>query len=416
MTRPARVRWRDIWSALAVIFLAEFAHGGLLLALLPQFGEEVLKIGLAVVGLCISLYYATELTLKVPAGMAADRLGHKALLVASLACSGLTLAIVSLMRHPVALAAAICLHGAAASAIWPSALAFITGRVPPEDRGAAMGAVFTCWLSGLGLGILTCIVLRSQPVALRFWVLGAAWAAALAVAVFLVPRGAPPQRPEERLPHQSPIRLAWEVTRRLSRRPVLVLGLFAQTFSLGMLAPVLERYCTVCRSLSEWQVSALMIGGGGLAVALMIPMGRVADRFGKRRLLIAGLLTGGAAILLFPFIVPLPALVALVGVAGAAYAVVLPAWNAVLLRHVPTDKRALMLASFMALEQCGMAMGPTASGLLWENVGWSAPFLTSGSLVLIVAVAYALSPSVFRGDAEVAPAVSERAPGEETTP
>jgi MFS family permease len=392
-----------------VIFLAEFAHGGLLLALLPQFGEEVLKVGLAVVGLCISLYYATELTLKVPAGMAADRLGHKALLVASLTCSALTLGIVSLARHPLALAAAVCLHGAAASAIWPSALAFITGRVPPEDRGAAMGAVFTGWLSGLGLGILTCIVLKSQPVALRFWVLGAAWALALVVAVLLVPRGRRVEEAEERLPQQSPIRLAWEVTRRLSRRPVLVLGLFAQTFSLGMLAPVLERYCTVCRSLSEWQVSTLMVGGGGLAVALMIPMGRLTDRFGKRRLLIAGLVIGGTAILSFPLIVSLPALVALVGVAGAAYAVVLPAWNAVLLRHVPADKRALMISSFMALEQCGMAMGPTVSGLLWEHVGRSVPFLTSGSIVLLVAIAYVLSPSVFKGEADTAPPEPEQA-------
>jgi MFS family permease len=355
-------------------------------------------VSLTYAGLCISLYYLAEFCLKMPAGAAVDRVGQRTALTVSMLGSLATLAAIALVRDPVLFAIAVCLHGASAAPIWPSVLSYTADRVDSDKRGSAMGVVFSAWLAGIGLGALTCNVLTGFDLLARFGLLGAVWVLAMTVALLLVRRPATDTGRGAGQPHPPAWSTFREVVGRLARKPLLVAGLFLQTFSLGMLVPVIKLYSQEEVHLEDWQVTVLMLAGGGLALALMVPMGRIADRMSKRILLIAGLLVAGICVALLPVLRSFAGLLIMVGIGGAAYATILPTWNAMLLRHAPRDKRALMLSAFMAMEQCGIASAPVVSATLWDSVGRDAPFITSGAIVVTMAGLYVLFPSVFRGD------------------
>lgn len=388
----AKPLWRRVIGVCAVMFFSEFAHGGLLLGLLPQYGQEVLGMGLDHVGLCITLYYLSEFCLKVPAGALVDRLGRRSVLLLAIVGSGLTLLGLSAVRHSALFTALVILHGCSAAPIWPAILARIGDAVDEDHRGQAMGTLFTAWLAGMGLGAMAMILLTRQPAADRFAILSASWAAALALSAILVARAAR-RRGQSPRPHapMAPLRAVRQIAAIFGHRWLLVVGLFLQTFCLGLLVPVIERFATTERHLSGHQVIALLVGGGGLALCLMAPMGKLADRLSARAVLIAALAVAGAAVAGFAFVTPFWALLTLVAVAGVTYSLILPTWNKVLLNHAPESIRAMTLSSFMAVEQSGIATGPVVSGLLWTHLGSQAPFVAGGLVLIAMSAAYAVA-------------------------
>lgn len=388
----APLPWRKVLPVSAVMFFSEFAHGGLLLGLLPRYLPESYGLGLDRVGLLISLYYLAEFLLKAPAGALVDRLGRRPTLLLAIVGSGVTL--LGIARAPSAhwLTVLLPLHGCCAAPIWPAILARIGDSVGEEDRGSAMGVLFTAWLGGMGLGFVTTIVARHLEAWRLFPLLGGSWCAAFVLGAILVARAARSGEASARPAAPSPFRALGMLARTFGRSWLLVIGLFLQTFCLGLLVPVIERFASTVRGLTQGEVLALLFGGGGLALVLMAPLGRLADRWDPKLVLVSSLAVAGAAVGLFGVVTPFAALLALVGIAGASYALILPTWNKVLLAHAPEAIRATALSAFMAVEQSGIAAGPVVSGVLWERVGQTAPFLAAGAILVAMACAYVATP------------------------
>ena len=398
----AAVPWGTLRPALAVLFFAQFALGGLLFSLLPSYGVDRLGMTMAAIGPIVLCFFLAEMTLKIPAGSAVDRIGQKPLMLAGLLGATLTLIALPFLRHPVALAVVLFLHGTSVAPLWPVVLSYTADRVEEPHRGTAMGAVFTTWLSGLGLGYLTSVVLTDHPVPLRFGVLAVSWCVALLTALFTLPRRSVRLSRQELIPF-SPVRTTVEIARSLIGTPRLTLGLFCQNWAPAMFMFVLKPYLEKERGFSPTHISELLVGGGCMALVMMLPMGRLGDRFAKRVLVSGGMAFAGLLVGVFPYVHHPACLAALVGLAGVAYATVLPTMNAVLVLHSPPSRRALQLAAFMAIEQCGWALGPPASGVLWVRTGPSSPFFIGAAVLLVVAGVYAVSPAVFTGDQGVTP-------------
>lgn len=388
------VPWRAVGPVMAVIFLAESAHGALLLVLLPEFGKTRVRLDMAGVGLCISVYYLAELLAKVPSGALADRMGRRALAIISLLGSAATLALIPFVRTKGALLTALVLHGVSAAPLWPTLVAYAADRVEEGRRATVMGGVFTAWLSGLGCGIVVAKLLAHAgiPLLLRFAALELGWCAALAVAVSLMRRRRLLASSAVRRRGREPLR---DLPRDLLRISPLVLGMYGQTFSMGLLIPILDRYCSHIHRMAEWQLPALMFGGGGIAVALMVPLGRIADMASRRLVMVPSLAVVGLCVAAFPVTRSYVGLMFLVGCLGAAYALALPTWNATLLLHAPEAKRGLMVSAFMAIEQVGVASGPVVSGLLWESVGPDVPFFAAGLILSLLGLLYCFTPKLF---------------------
>lgn len=71
------------------------------------------------------------------------------------------------------------------------------------------------------------------------------------------------------------------------------------------------------------------------------------------------------------------------------YALLVPAWNALVMDWIPANARGLFLGAVATAQGIGLATGPSLGGALWERVGVYAPF-EAAAMFLGFAVALTL--------------------------
>lgn len=123
----------------------------------------------------------------------------------------------------------------------------------------------------------------------------------------------------------------------------------------------------------SWTLSAYTIA---LAAAL-VPSGRLADRFGRRRIFLVGLVAFTLASALCAA-ASTPALLIVFRVVQALGAAALvPASLAIVLSVFPADRVPAAVAIWGAIAALAAAVGPTAGALLVDGWGWRAVFLVN---------------------------------------
>ncbi|MCW3841928.1 MFS transporter [Micromonospora yasonensis] len=123
---------------------------------------------------------------------------------------------------------------------------------------------------------------------------------------------------------------------------------------------------------------------------LMVPLGALADRLGRRRVLLAGLLVlglGAAGAALADSVAAL--LVARVAM-GVGAAVVMPTAMAMLPVLFPPQERARAFAVASAAVSLGLCLGPLVAGALLERYWWGSVFLVDLPLVVVAALLVAV--------------------------
>ncbi|MFB7719507.1 MFS transporter [Nocardia sp. NPDC056100] len=142
-----------------------------------------------------------------------------------------------------------------------------------------------------------------------------------------------------------------------------------------------------------WIVNAYALVLSGL----LITMGAIGDRTGRRRVLCIGLVVFGTASLI-PALWPNPAaLIFARGMLGLGGAMIMPSTLS-LIRNVFTDtrERTLALAIWATLATVGAAVGPVLGGFLVEKFHWNAAFLVNVPVVVVCVIgALALIPESF---------------------
>ncbi|MFE7134743.1 MFS transporter [Streptomyces sp. NPDC057638] len=142
-----------------------------------------------------------------------------------------------------------------------------------------------------------------------------------------------------------------------------------------------------------WIIDAYALALSGL----LVTAGALGDRWGRKRLLLAGFALFALASLGAVFATEawhVIAARALLGVGGAA---IMPATLSIL-RHVFTDarERAFAYAVWSAVMGGGMALGPVVGGLLVEDHGWESAFLLNIPVALaVIALGSWLLPESF---------------------
>ncbi|MFD6187039.1 MFS transporter [Streptomyces goshikiensis] len=155
-----------------------------------------------------------------------------------------------------------------------------------------------------------------------------------------------------------------------------------QLFLLGALGPRLVR---------ELGVSATMLGltttiGFGTAAALSPVGGRVVDRIGPRRSLVALLLVSAAALALIGAAPGPGFLLAAVALGGLPQALANPATNKAILAAVPPARR----GPVTGMKQSGVQLGAFAAGLplaaLAGGIGWRGAVWTAAATAAVAAL------------------------------
>lgn len=133
---------------------------------------------------------------------------------------------------------------------------------------------------------------------------------------------------------------------------------------------------------------------GFVLAGMLITMGALGDRIGRRRLLLIGALGFGLASALAAYSTSAPMLIAARAVLGVAGATLMPSTLALIRNLFPDEKqRGTAIAVWTAAMTSGIALGPVVSGLLVEHFWWGSVFLINiPAMVLLLALGPALLP------------------------
>ncbi|MFJ5229006.1 MFS transporter [Kitasatospora sp. NPDC088391] len=136
----------------------------------------------------------------------------------------------------------------------------------------------------------------------------------------------------------------------------------------------------------------LWIGGGYLLAfsVAMLPVGRIGDRRGHRRLLLAGLALFGLASLAGAFVDSPGAVIAVRAVLGLGAALIMPISMALLPRIFPAGELSRALAVWTAAAALGMPAGPVIGGWLLDHFWWGSVFLFNVPVVALALLAAGL--------------------------
>ncbi|MFC4017817.1 MFS transporter [Micromonospora sp. GCM10011542] len=139
---------------------------------------------------------------------------------------------------------------------------------------------------------------------------------------------------------------------------------------------------------------------GFVLAGLLITMGALGDRIGRRRLLLFGAAAFGAASLLAAYADSPATLIAARAVLGVGGATLMPSTLALVRNMFPDARqRGTAIGIWTAALTGGIAIGPVLSGILLEHFWWGSIFLINiPAMVLLLLLAPALVPE-FRNPA-----------------
>ncbi len=174
------------------------------------------------------------------------------------------------------------------------------------------------------------------------------------------------------------------MSRILSRQNILTLYLPTLTLSLGQgiavpALPVYARSFDVSFGIASTVLVAFAIGG----LIAGVPTGYLIDRFGRRKVIIAGPILIAGSSFLAAFAQSFPELLAYRFVAGVGQQM----WNiarTTMVAETGADReRGRQMSTIMALQNLGMILGPAVGGLVAALWGVRIPFIFYGVLALI---------------------------------
>jgi len=165
---------------------------------------------------------------------------------------------------------------------------------------------------------------------------------------------------------------------------VLVIGLDGTVLNVAL--ATLAKDLDASTSLLQWIVDAYLI----TFAVLLLPAGLAGDRWGRKRLLLAGVALFGASSALAAFAQDTAMLIAARAVMGIGAAIIMPLSMSILPTIFPPHERAKAISIWSVGMALGLPLGPIVGGWLLENYWWGSVFLINVPTVLVALLAAAV--------------------------
>lgn len=166
---------------------------------------------------------------------------------------------------------------------------------------------------------------------------------------------------------------------------LLVLGLDSTVLNVAL--PTLVRELGASTSQLQWILDTYLLVFGGL----LLTMGRLGDRFGRKLLLQAALVLFLGGSLLCAFAASPDMLILARGVQGLGAAAIMPLTLAILPVIFPVEEeRTKAIAIWSAAAALGLPLGPIVAGVLLREFWWGSVFLINVPVIVLALVAGAV--------------------------
>jgi DHA1 family multidrug resistance protein-like MFS transporter len=396
MREPARARIL-IWMCV-LIAVNQLGFGSIVPALALY--ARSFDVTQSAIGVAIAVYGLARFLVALPAGQLADGLGRRTALAAGGLLSALGNLLCALAPTFAAFVGARFVAGAGAALVLTTGLIVIADISTPANRGRMMSVYQGVFIFAVGIGPLPGGLLATH------WGLPAPFLAyavtsvlAAAVAWLAIPETKTMQRPGEPTPLDVPYRAQLRLL--TAHRGFMLVSLIAfvnavaRTGALFTIIPILARDRL---GLDPDRIGFGLALASVVGLALAYPAGVLADRHGRKIIILPATIMSGLSLTLFLlaptygwFLAACAAWSVAMGISGAA-----PAAYAA--DTAPPGMTAAAVSGYRMLADLGYVVGPIALGLAADLAGANAAL--GGAAVLLVAVALLFArfaPETYRG-------------------
>jgi MFS transporter, DHA2 family, multidrug resistance protein len=172
----------------------------------------------------------------------------------------------------------------------------------------------------------------------------------------------------------------WKTLRVLALSLVII-GL--DNTILNVALPSLQEHFDASNSTLQWMVDSYLVSFAGL----LLTLGMLGDRFGRKRALQSGIALFGLSSLAVLFVETSTQLIAVRVAMGVGAALIMPATLSIITNVFPREERAKAIGIWAGTAAIGVGLGPLFGGLLLEYFDWSSVFLVNVPVALVAFVA-----------------------------
>lgn len=369
---------------LCLIGFAAFFSSYLRIPVMPLLAAE-LGADPAQVGLINGAFMLTAGLLSIPAGLLADRTGRKLPIIAGVIATAVSSLLVTQCHQPGQMAAAYVLFGVGLAAFAPGMLSLVADVMPANKIGQAYGwystAIYIAMTVGPATGGYLAKVLGLRQV---FAVSGGLLVAVAVLALLVLPQS-PPR-------HKTDLHAVLAGSVELMRNHRLLGCLLATAGScigFGVFLTFLPLYATL-QGFDPAQVGFVFAAQAITNVLFRIPIGRLADRMDRSRLVSAGLICLALSLAAMGQVIQLSHLMACSVILGVGMALTFTAIGALIAELVPAVQRGLAMGMYNSCIYLGMMSGSTVMGLALKQIGYPVGFAVAGSVSLVALVLFFL--------------------------
>ncbi len=370
---------RDARVLAAAVFLA--SPGLAIVAPLVADIRDAFGVGNLEAGLVVSVFAIARLAVDLPAGYLADRVPKRTMTIAgfTLLTAGSLVAAASPSFW--LLLAGRALTGLGSGVIMTTAITWAGVLAPPGRQTPLISTIEASWMTSATVSP----AIGGAVAALAGWRATFVYCAVAALAsaglLALLAAGASREGGEA----GGPARSRHGAPRLLASRPVV--AAYAAGFTIffnrnGVRNTLLPLFAGSVVGLNPAEIGLVVAVVAGVTVAATLAGGRLADRWGRKPVLLLGfalLVAGNLGLLSATDRAALLAAAVVLGLGGLNSSV--PA--GVISGAVPQAQLGSVIGGYRFLQDCGFVAGPLAVGLVLDSAGYHAGFLFAACAVLL---------------------------------
>ena len=369
--------------ALALVTFATFTDIIAYSIAVPVLPDLTRKLGASptMVGLLFASFGVTALLTAIPMGVVSDRVGRKGPLVAGFVGLAIASVMLAFADGLPSLFVARLAQGAADAVTWVVGLALVADSYDPAERGRASGIVMSGASSAFVIGpSLGGWLYELGGLRLPFLAVAAMSALGAAAAIWL--KLPSPQT------HREPVPIL--AVLRVPAVGACAAAVILAATTMSMLEPVLALHLQLL-GINPARIG-LVFGIAAIAAAVLHPVyGRLADRWGPRRLTLLGLAVSGCVMPALGSVVSFESAIPVFIVQIAALSLVIApslAYMAEATSDAGLGSFGVAYGLYNVAWGIGLLAGPAAGGYLFERMGfarltfWWAPAVIAGTVML----------------------------------